>query len=65
MSSPKVIGNYKLGRTLGEGTYGKVKWAVNVNTGQEVCFTTFLLTLLHLLTPFFVLKYIYVYFEFF
>eukprot|EP00026_Physarum_polycephalum_P004060 Phypoly_transcript_04077.p1 GENE.Phypoly_transcript_04077~~Phypoly_transcript_04077.p1 ORF type:complete len:643 (-),score=138.15 Phypoly_transcript_04077:165-2093(-) len=36
MSSSKVIGNYKLGRTLGEGTYGKVKWAVNVNTGQEV-----------------------------
>lgn len=35
-TSSKVIGNYKLGRTLGEGTYGKVKWAVNINTGQEV-----------------------------
>jgi len=35
-STSKVIGNYKLGRTLGEGTYGKVKWAVNINTGQEV-----------------------------
>lgn len=35
-STSKIIGNYKLGRTLGEGTYGKVKWAVNMNTGQEV-----------------------------
>jgi len=35
-SKSKIIGNYKLGRTLGEGTYGKVKWAVNMNTGQEV-----------------------------
>lgn len=36
MSTPKIIGNYKLGRTLGEGTYGKVKWAINMNTNQEV-----------------------------
>lgn len=35
-NSSKIVGNYKLGRTLGEGTYGKVKWAVNLNTGQEV-----------------------------
>lgn len=30
------IGVYKLGRTLGAGTYGKVKWGVNTVTGQEV-----------------------------
>eukprot|EP01111_Echinosteliopsis_oligospora_P004745 TRINITY_DN1781_c0_g4_i1.p1 TRINITY_DN1781_c0_g4~~TRINITY_DN1781_c0_g4_i1.p1 ORF type:complete len:739 (+),score=236.28 TRINITY_DN1781_c0_g4_i1:134-2350(+) len=32
----KSIGVYKMGRTLGEGTYGKVKWGVNSTTGQEV-----------------------------
>jgi len=34
--SSKEIGVYRLGRTLGQGTYGKVKWAVNTVTGLEV-----------------------------
>ena len=33
---PKSIGLYKLGRTLGEGTYGKVKLGTHMHTGQEV-----------------------------
>lgn len=33
---PKSIGLYKLGRTLGEGTYGKVKLGTHLHTGQEV-----------------------------
>ena len=37
-SSPQVkrIGIYEVGKTLGEGTFGKVKAAVNVETGQHV-----------------------------
>jgi len=30
------VGKYELGRTLGEGTYAKVKFAKNVDTGQNV-----------------------------
>lgn len=33
---PKSIGLYKLGRTLGEGTYGKVKLGTHMYTGMEV-----------------------------
>lgn len=33
---PKSIGLYKLGRTLGEGTYGKVKLGTHMHTGLEV-----------------------------
>lgn len=33
---PKTIGLYKLGRTLGEGTYGKVKLGTHMHTGLEV-----------------------------
>ena len=31
----KRVGVYELGRTLGEGTFGKVKWARNTETGEE------------------------------
>jgi hypothetical protein len=31
------IGNYKIGKTLGEGTFGKVKQGVNIITGETVC----------------------------
>ena len=31
----KVIGKYELGITLGTGTFGKVKKAVHIETGQE------------------------------
>ena len=30
------VGRYELGRTLGEGTFGKVKFARNVDTGENV-----------------------------
>jgi serine/threonine protein kinase len=30
------VGKYELGRTLGEGNYAKVKFAKNVDTGQNV-----------------------------
>jgi len=32
----KRVGKYEIGRTLGEGTFGKVKQATNVETGQKV-----------------------------
>ena len=32
----KRVGKYELGRTLGEGTFGKVKYAVNVESGEAV-----------------------------
>lgn len=30
------VGKYELGRTLGEGTFAKVKYARNVDTGESV-----------------------------
>mmetsp|Transcript_3665 Transcript_3665/g.10707 ORF Transcript_3665/g.10707 Transcript_3665/m.10707 type:complete len:94 (+) Transcript_3665:122-403(+) len=32
----KRVGKYEIGRTLGEGTFGKVKFAVNTETGEKV-----------------------------
>lgn len=32
----KTVGNYELGETLGEGTFGKVKKGINTITKQEV-----------------------------
>lgn len=32
----KRVGAYEIGRTLGEGTFGKVKQAINVETGEKV-----------------------------
>ena len=32
----KKVGKYELGRTLGEGTFGKVKHAVNMETNEQV-----------------------------
>ncbi|KAF9156111.1 hypothetical protein DFQ26_009465, partial [Actinomortierella ambigua] len=32
----KTVGNYHLGETIGQGTYGKVKLATHVLTGQQV-----------------------------
>ena len=32
----KKVGKYELGRTLGEGTFGKVKYAVNTETNEAV-----------------------------
>ncbi|KAJ3249947.1 hypothetical protein HDU77_007261 [Chytriomyces hyalinus] len=38
-SAVNIVGNYVLGRTLGEGSFGKVKLATHTLTGQEViCF---------------------------
>mmetsp|Transcript_16702 Transcript_16702/g.56981 ORF Transcript_16702/g.56981 Transcript_16702/m.56981 type:complete len:431 (+) Transcript_16702:105-1397(+) len=36
MSVKKVVGDYELGRTLGEGTFGKVKFARHVTTNEAV-----------------------------
>lgn len=33
---PKRVGKYEIGKTLGEGTFGKVKYAVNTETGGSV-----------------------------
>ncbi|KAJ3223955.1 hypothetical protein HDU81_008823 [Chytriomyces hyalinus] len=35
-STVNIVGNYVLGRTLGEGSFGKVKLATHTLTGQEV-----------------------------
>ena len=32
----KVVGQYMLGKTIGEGTFGKVKLAIHVPTGEKV-----------------------------
>lgn len=32
----KKVGKYELGRTLGEGTFGRVKHAINVETNEAV-----------------------------
>lgn len=32
----KKVGKYEIGKTLGEGTFGKVKYAVNTETGEKV-----------------------------
>ncbi|CAN6450216.1 unnamed protein product [Victoria cruziana] len=36
MGVATMIGKYQLGKTIGEGTFAKVKIAVNVQTGQQV-----------------------------
>lgn len=33
---PSRIGNYELGKTLGKGTFGKVKEAIHIPTGEKV-----------------------------
>jgi hypothetical protein len=32
----KVVGQYMLGKTIGEGTFGKVKLAIHLPTGEKV-----------------------------
>ena len=32
----QVVGQYMLGKTIGEGTFGKVKLAVHMPTGEKV-----------------------------
>ena len=32
----KTVGKYQIGKTLGEGTFGKVKFAINTETGESV-----------------------------
>lgn len=32
----KKVGKYEIGKTLGEGTFGKVKFAINTETGEKV-----------------------------
>ena len=33
---PLIVGNYRLDKTLGQGTYGKVKLAYRVDTNEKV-----------------------------
>lgn len=35
-SATVKVGRYELGRTLGEGTFAKVKFARNLETGENV-----------------------------
>lgn len=35
------VGKYELGRTLGEGTFAKVKFAKNLETGENVAIKIF------------------------
>ena len=35
-SHKKVVGNYMLGKTIGEGTFGKVQLAIHLPTGEKV-----------------------------
>ncbi|RWV85201.1 hypothetical protein GW17_00053022 [Ensete ventricosum] len=35
------VGKYELGRTLGEGTFAKVKFAKNLDTGENVAIKIF------------------------
>jgi serine/threonine protein kinase len=35
-NEPSVIGNYKIDRTLGQGTYGKVKLGLHIVSSQKV-----------------------------
>jgi len=36
MPKAKVVGKYLVGKTIGEGTFGKVKLSVNTETGERV-----------------------------
>lgn len=32
----KKVGKYEIGKTIGEGTFGKVKLAINTETGDKM-----------------------------
>lgn len=32
----KKVGKYEIGKTIGEGTFGKVKLAINTETGEKM-----------------------------
>lgn len=32
----KKVGKYEIGKTIGEGTFGKVKLAINTETGDRM-----------------------------
>ena len=36
MTMTRRVGKYELGRTIGEGTFAKVKFAINTETGESV-----------------------------
>ena len=35
-----VIGNYKVSKTIGEGTFGKVRLGIHIPTGEKVAVKT-------------------------
>jgi 5'-AMP-activated protein kinase catalytic alpha subunit len=36
-TNANAVGHYILGKTLGEGTFGKVKLGTHILTGEKVC----------------------------
>lgn len=41
-SKRQIVGQYMIGKTIGEGTFGKVKLAVHIPTGEKVSSASFL-----------------------
>ena len=37
-SKRQIVGQYMIGKTIGEGTFGKVKLAVHIPTGEKVTY---------------------------
>lgn len=37
----QIVGQYMIGKTIGEGTFGKVKLAVHIPTGEKVSFLNY------------------------
>lgn len=61
VNKKKKIGDYLLGRTLGEGAFAKVKSALHLPSGEKVLYLTYNLYLEHLVvkkTCFILLKHI-------
>ena len=46
-TNSNAVGHYILGKTLGEGTFGKVKLGTHILTGEKVHNTIFLLHIIN------------------
>jgi serine/threonine protein kinase len=49
----KVVGQYLVGKTIGEGTFGKVKLAIHIPTGEKVTVFKVINTVEHNICSFF------------
>ncbi|KAI9217042.1 kinase-like domain-containing protein, partial [Blastocladiella britannica] len=47
-NEPSVIGSYKIDRTLGQGTYGKVKLGIHQSTNEKAKSHTFIHSFIHM-----------------